>query len=181
MAYSASPLCRVSFMRRTRASSEGREKFSDSLDIAGVLGGGFVALQSLSVFKGKDYGKARMAAIGTLVLPIVGLTGGITAFALVPIGAAAWWLLRQPAWQAGFASSRRSRRLKCYRRKRVNPRRQRRSRRKSRRATSQFPVKQRAGEAGYRICQVIGRRPEPEAPDFTRQRDLIQLIVRASR
>lgn len=71
--------------------------------IAGVLGGGFVALQSLSVFKGKDYAKARVAAIGTLVLPIVGLTGGVTAFALVPIGAAAWWLLRQPAWQAGFA------------------------------------------------------------------------------
>jgi hypothetical protein len=72
--------------------------------IAGVVGGAFVALRSLSVFQGKDFAKARFAAIGTLVLPAVGLTGGVTAFALVPIGAAAWWLLRQPSWQAGFAN-----------------------------------------------------------------------------
>lgn len=71
--------------------------------IAGVLAGGYVALQTLSVFNGKDYAKARLAAIGTLGLPVVGLVGGVTAFALVPIGAAAWWLLRQPSWQAGFA------------------------------------------------------------------------------
>ena len=71
--------------------------------IAGVVAAGYVAVQALSIFKGKNYEKAYRAAIGTLALPFIGLTGGVTAFALVPFGAAAWWLLRQPSWQAGFA------------------------------------------------------------------------------
>ncbi len=71
--------------------------------IAGALAAAYVAMQTLSFFGGKDYAKAKTASLGTLLLPLVGLTGGITAFALVPIGAAGWWLLRKPSWQAGFA------------------------------------------------------------------------------
>ena len=70
--------------------------------IAGAGAAGYVALQALSIFKGKDYNNAQLAALGALALPFVGLTGGVTAFALIPIGGAAWWLLRQPAWKAAF-------------------------------------------------------------------------------
>ena len=70
---------------------------------AGAVAAGYVTLRAYSIFKGRDYEKAQKAALGALVLPFIGLTGGVTAFALLPIGGAAWWLLRQPDWKAAFA------------------------------------------------------------------------------
>ena len=70
---------------------------------AGAVAAEYVALRAFSIFKGRDYEKARKAALGALVLPFIGLTGGVTAFALLPIGGAAWWLLRQAEWRAAFA------------------------------------------------------------------------------
>jgi hypothetical protein len=70
--------------------------------VAGVLAGIFVALQALAIFRRRDLDQARMAAVGVLVLPSLGLVGGISAFALVPLGVGAYWLLRQPAWYGQF-------------------------------------------------------------------------------
>lgn len=70
---------------------------------AGAVAAGYVAIQAFSVMKGRDYEKARIAAYGALVLPFIGLVGGVTAFALIPIGVTAWWFLRDPAWKAAFA------------------------------------------------------------------------------
>ena len=72
-------------------------------NLAGIAAAGYAAFHCYSIFNGRSLAKSQKAAIATLVLPLIGLTGGVTAFALLPIGAAAFFLFRAPAWQAAFA------------------------------------------------------------------------------
>jgi hypothetical protein len=73
-----------------------------SWTVAGFLAGGYVAYNTWFMFHARDFTKARTAAIGALVLPLVGITGLITGFALIPLGAAILLLFRLPNWQAAF-------------------------------------------------------------------------------
>jgi hypothetical protein len=69
---------------------------------AGFFGAAYVAYNTFFMLNGRDYHKARIAAIGALVLPLFGASGVITAFALIPLGGIALYLFRQPAWKAVF-------------------------------------------------------------------------------
>lgn len=73
--------------------------------LVGIAAAGYAAFQGYSIFNGRSLVKARKAAIAALLLPLIGLTGGVTAFALLPIGGAAFFLFRSPAWQAAFADA----------------------------------------------------------------------------
>ncbi len=69
---------------------------------AGFFGAAFVAYNTFFMLNARDYQKARIAAIGALVLPFFGASGIITAFALIPLGGIAFYLFRQPEWKAVF-------------------------------------------------------------------------------
>jgi hypothetical protein len=71
--------------------------------VAGVAAACYVAFQSMAIFNGRSLARARNAAVATLILPLIGLTGGVTAFALLPIGALAYFLFRSADWQSAFA------------------------------------------------------------------------------
>jgi hypothetical protein len=73
-----------------------------SWTVAGFLAGGYVAYNAWFMMGARDFAKARTAAIGSIALPLVGITGLITGFLLVPLGAAAVLLFRLPEWQAAF-------------------------------------------------------------------------------
>ncbi len=69
----------------------------------GFIGSAYVIYNAVSMLNAKCFNKARIAAIGALILPLLGVNGIITAFALLPIGALAVVLLRKAEWQAAFA------------------------------------------------------------------------------
>jgi hypothetical protein len=71
--------------------------------LAGIAAAGYAAFQSAAVLNGRSLAAARKAAVATLILPLIGLTGGVTAFALLPIGAVAFFLFRSADWQSAFA------------------------------------------------------------------------------
>ena len=73
--------------------------------LAGVAGAGYAGWLASSIFHGRSLTRSRKAAVTGLLLPLLGVTGGITAFALLPISALAWHLFRLPEWQAFFADS----------------------------------------------------------------------------
>lgn len=73
-----------------------------SWSAAGFLAGAYVAYNAFFMVNARDFQKARVAAIGALVLPLLGMTGIITAFALIPVGALTLVVLRQPEWKAAF-------------------------------------------------------------------------------
>jgi hypothetical protein len=64
---------------------------------------GFVIMKTTGFFNGRDYAAAKLGALGTVFLPIVGVSGAVTAFALIPAGLIASFLLRQPSWRSVFA------------------------------------------------------------------------------
>jgi len=70
--------------------------------IGGVVAGIFLAIQAAGFFNGASCRHARVAAAGSLALPLLGTAGAVTAFALIPLGLVAWFLLRQPEWQMLF-------------------------------------------------------------------------------
>lgn len=72
---------------------------------AGIATAGYAAYLASSIFQGRSLARSRKAAILTLILPAVGLAGGITAFALLPIGGIAYFLFRLPTWQYSFADA----------------------------------------------------------------------------
>jgi hypothetical protein len=74
-----------------------------TLAVGGALGGAYVGYNALAMFNARSFGKARMAAMGAVALPFVGLCGMITGFILIPAGAACLFLLRLPDWKAAFA------------------------------------------------------------------------------
>jgi hypothetical protein len=73
-----------------------------SWTVAGFLAGAYVGYNAIFMVNARDFTKARMAAIGALILPLVGVTGLITGFALIPLGAAILLLFRLPEWKAAF-------------------------------------------------------------------------------
>jgi hypothetical protein len=73
-----------------------------SWTVAGFLAGAYVAYNAIFMLHARDFAKTRIAAIGAILLPLVGVTGLITGFALVPLGAAVLLLLRLPEWKAAF-------------------------------------------------------------------------------
>ena len=73
--------------------------------VAGVAAAGYAAWLGYSIINGRSLLRSQKAARLTLLLPLVGLTGGVTAFALLPIGALALYLFRSAEWQAAFADS----------------------------------------------------------------------------
>ena len=73
--------------------------------LAGVATAGFAGWLASSILNGRSLVRSRKAALITLILPFIGLSGGVTAFALLPIGGLAWYLFRLPEWQAAFADS----------------------------------------------------------------------------
>lgn len=72
-------------------------------NLAGMGAGIYAALQSFAIINARSLAKAQKAAIAALVLPLIGLTGGVTAFALLPIGAVAFFLFKSADWQMAFA------------------------------------------------------------------------------
>ena len=70
--------------------------------LAGLGAGAYVIYNASFMVNARSYTKAKIAARGALVLPLFGLAGAITGFALVPVGALAMLLLRQPHWMAAF-------------------------------------------------------------------------------
>jgi len=73
-----------------------------SWSAAGFVGGAYVLYNAISMVNAKCFNKARVAAIGALILPLLGVNGIITAFALLPVGAIAVVLLRSEHWKAAF-------------------------------------------------------------------------------
>jgi hypothetical protein len=73
--------------------------------LAGVAGGAFVAFQALSIIQGRSFRKGRLAAMGALALPLLGVSGPITAWPLLPVGIIALALLHSPGWKEAFADS----------------------------------------------------------------------------
>lgn len=69
----------------------------------GIPAGAFVIMKTTGIFNGRSYAEARRAAIGTMILSVVGTPGLVTAFALIPAGALALYLLNRPSWKAVFA------------------------------------------------------------------------------
>jgi hypothetical protein len=63
----------------------------------GAMAGAYVFYNAAHMIGARSFQKARIAAVGVL--------GAITAFALVPAGALAFLLLRQPDWKAAFADT----------------------------------------------------------------------------
>lgn len=73
--------------------------------IAGVAAAGYAGWLASSIINGRSLARSQKAALVTLILPLIGVTGGITAFALLPIGGLAYYLFRAPEWQAAFADT----------------------------------------------------------------------------
>jgi hypothetical protein len=73
--------------------------------VAGVTAAGYAAWLGYSIINGRSLLRSQKAAQLTLILPLIGLTGGVTAFALLPIGGLAFYLFRSSAWQAAFADT----------------------------------------------------------------------------
>lgn len=71
--------------------------------LAGIAGAAFVGGHAFSVLSARSHAKARVAALGAIVLPLMATNGVITAFALVPVGVLTLVLLRQPQFRAAFA------------------------------------------------------------------------------
>jgi hypothetical protein len=71
----------------------------------GAIAGAYVFYNAAHMIRARSFQKARVAAIGALALPLFGVLGPITAFALVPAGLAAFLLLRHPDWKAAFADT----------------------------------------------------------------------------
>ncbi len=69
---------------------------------AGIVGAGYVIYNGSYFLNARSIARSRIAARGAMVLPLLGLTGFITVFALVPLGAFTFWLLKQPTWMAPF-------------------------------------------------------------------------------
>ncbi len=70
--------------------------------LAGIGGAGFVGCHAAFLLGARSYQKARLAAFGALLLPLIATNGIVTAFALVPAAVVALALLRQPAYRAAF-------------------------------------------------------------------------------
>ena len=70
--------------------------------LAGIAAASFVGYQASFFFGARSHAKARLAAIGALILPLIATNGVITAFALLPAGAIAFAILRQPQFRALF-------------------------------------------------------------------------------
>lgn len=73
-----------------------------SWSAVGFVGGAYVLYNAASMVNATCLNKSRVAAIGALILPFLGLNGIITAFALLPLGAIAVVLLRRAEWKAAF-------------------------------------------------------------------------------
>ena len=71
--------------------------------LAGVAAGGFLVFKATSLINGRSYQSSRIAALGSLALPLLGSAGAVTAFALIPLGAFAFYLLKQHDTQVLFA------------------------------------------------------------------------------
>jgi len=71
---------------------------------AGVGGGVALIVCACFLINRRDYPKARMAGYGALLLPLLGGTGVITAWALLPLGMLLVFLLRTEAWREAFRS-----------------------------------------------------------------------------
>jgi len=70
----------------------------------GFMGGAYVLYNAVSMVNARCFNKARVASVGALVLPFLGLQGIVTAFALLPLGAIAVVLLRRAEWKAAFGA-----------------------------------------------------------------------------
>jgi hypothetical protein len=71
----------------------------------GAIAGAYVFYNAAHMIRARSFQKARIAAVGALALPLFGVLGPITAFALLPAGTLAFVLLRQPDWKAAFADT----------------------------------------------------------------------------
>lgn len=72
-------------------------------NIAGIGAAAYLAFNAAGMINGRNYNQSRMAGYGALLLPLLGAPGLVTAFALLPLGLLATYLLRQPDWQALFS------------------------------------------------------------------------------
>lgn len=72
----------------------------------GVVGGVAVILCACYLINLRDFQKARVAGYGALLLPVLGGTGAVTAWALLPLGISLVLLLRTQTWRAAFRSER---------------------------------------------------------------------------
>jgi len=70
----------------------------------GVAGGVALIVCACYLINLSDFKKARIAGYGALLLPLLGGTGAVTAWALVPLGIFLILLLRTEAWRAAFRS-----------------------------------------------------------------------------
>jgi hypothetical protein len=73
-----------------------------TLSVGGILGGAYVGYNGFFMFNARSFAKARLAALGAIVLPFIGLCGLITGFILIPSGAACLLLFRLPEWRNVF-------------------------------------------------------------------------------
>ena len=71
-------------------------------NLAGIVGAGYLIVMAIGMIKGRHFTQARTAALGAIFLPLLGSHGLVSAFALLPIGLAATYLLKQTAWQSLF-------------------------------------------------------------------------------
>jgi hypothetical protein len=71
-------------------------------NLAGIGGAAYLAFQAVGMVNGRSYTQARIAAIGGLLLPLLGSPGAVTAFALIPLGLLTTYLLKQIDWQILF-------------------------------------------------------------------------------
>lgn len=67
-----------------------------------VLGATFVIYGAIAMLNARSYVKAKNAALGAMVLPLLGANGLLAALVLTPLGAGIWLLLRNEAVKASF-------------------------------------------------------------------------------
>ena len=61
----------------------------------GIPAAAYVGMKIAGIFNGRSYADARLGVFGTMLLPLAGQPGAVTAFALIPAGILALLLLRQ--------------------------------------------------------------------------------------
>ncbi len=71
-------------------------------NLTGIPGGIGVAWLSFFMFNARSYEWSRRIPLAACVLPFFGSVGLATAFALIPLAAAAHWHLKNPLWSSVF-------------------------------------------------------------------------------